>query len=175
MVLSEKTLYSLGRRCVYIFNRWKAKKEIPDQNVYGRFALISGVDNLRIEENDVANCEQSGNNKAIQVHGANGSSTGIYVRRNRIDASASDNGGIVISSSTALNTIAEIAINENEVIVGDAGATDTLGVEFFSSSGGFIQNFTARGNLVRSENATNANVFGISCGGGDLTGSFCTT
>ena len=29
MVLSEKTLYSLGRRCVYIFNRWKAKKEIP--------------------------------------------------------------------------------------------------------------------------------------------------
>ena len=29
MVLSEKTLYSLGHRCVYIFNRWKAKKEIP--------------------------------------------------------------------------------------------------------------------------------------------------
>ena len=28
-VLSEKTLYSLGRRCVYIFNRRKAKKEIP--------------------------------------------------------------------------------------------------------------------------------------------------
>ena len=27
--LSEKTLYSLGRRCVYIFNRRKAKKEIP--------------------------------------------------------------------------------------------------------------------------------------------------
>ena len=30
MVLSEKTLYSLGRRCVYIFNHRKAKKEIPD-------------------------------------------------------------------------------------------------------------------------------------------------
>ena len=30
MVLSEKTLYSLGRRCVYIFKRRKAKKEIPD-------------------------------------------------------------------------------------------------------------------------------------------------
>ena len=29
MVLSEKTLYSLGRRWVYIFNRQKAKKEIP--------------------------------------------------------------------------------------------------------------------------------------------------
>ena len=29
MALSEKTLYSLGRRCVYIFNRRKAKKEIP--------------------------------------------------------------------------------------------------------------------------------------------------
>ena len=29
MVLSEKTLYSVGRRCVYIFNRRKAKKEIP--------------------------------------------------------------------------------------------------------------------------------------------------
>ena len=34
MVLSEKTLYSLGRRCVYIFNRWKAKKEIPDKTAF---------------------------------------------------------------------------------------------------------------------------------------------
>ena len=32
MALSEKTLYSLGRRCVYIFNRRKAKKEIPVQS-----------------------------------------------------------------------------------------------------------------------------------------------
>ena len=32
MVLSEKTLYSLGRRCVYIFKRRKAKKEIPDKS-----------------------------------------------------------------------------------------------------------------------------------------------
>ena len=40
MVLSEKTLYSLGRRCVYIFNRWKAKKEIP-VNQYPRAALES--------------------------------------------------------------------------------------------------------------------------------------
>ena len=31
MVFSEKKLYSLGRRCVYIFNRRKAKKEIPAQ------------------------------------------------------------------------------------------------------------------------------------------------
>ena len=30
MVPSEEKLYSLGRRCVYIFNRRKAKKEIPD-------------------------------------------------------------------------------------------------------------------------------------------------
>ena len=31
MVLSEKTLYSVGRRWVYIFNRRKAKKLIPAQ------------------------------------------------------------------------------------------------------------------------------------------------
>ena len=35
-VLSEKTLYSLGRRCVYIFNRRKAKKEIPDNALTGQ-------------------------------------------------------------------------------------------------------------------------------------------
>ena len=29
MVLSEEKLYSVGRRWVYIFNRRKAKKEIP--------------------------------------------------------------------------------------------------------------------------------------------------
>ena len=39
MVLSEKTLYSLGRRCVYIFNRRKAKKEIPNDALTGRRAL----------------------------------------------------------------------------------------------------------------------------------------
>ena len=37
MVLSEKTLYSLGRRCVYIFNRRKAKKEIPVNKAIGDF------------------------------------------------------------------------------------------------------------------------------------------
>ena len=36
MVLSEKTLYWLGRRCVYIFNRRKAKKEIPDNALTGQ-------------------------------------------------------------------------------------------------------------------------------------------
>ena len=34
MVLSEKTLYSLGRRCVYIFKRRKAKKEIPVKRLF---------------------------------------------------------------------------------------------------------------------------------------------
>ena len=36
MVLSEKTLCSLGRRCVYIFNRRKAKKEIPAKDYWSR-------------------------------------------------------------------------------------------------------------------------------------------
>ena len=43
MVLSEEKLYSLGRRCVYIFNRRKAKKEIPakeptEENAAGKAA-----------------------------------------------------------------------------------------------------------------------------------------
>ena len=43
MVLSEKKLYSLGRRCVYMFNRRKAKKEIPDKSAAAdqRTLLIS--------------------------------------------------------------------------------------------------------------------------------------
>ena len=42
MVLSEKTLYSVGRRWVYIFNRRKAKKEIPvdySRKLLGRVRL----------------------------------------------------------------------------------------------------------------------------------------
>ena len=42
MVLSEKTLYSLGRRCVYIFNRWKAKKEIPVKSAPHRVLFLFG-------------------------------------------------------------------------------------------------------------------------------------
>ena len=30
--LSEKNSYSVGSNWVYIFNRWKAKKEIPARN-----------------------------------------------------------------------------------------------------------------------------------------------
>ena len=40
MVLSEKKLYSLGRRCVYIFNRRKAKKEIPVQGPSGGLSWL---------------------------------------------------------------------------------------------------------------------------------------
>ena len=41
MVLSEKTLYSLGRRWVYIFNRRKAKKEIPANTSYSPMLLMT--------------------------------------------------------------------------------------------------------------------------------------
>ena len=40
MVLSEETLYSVGRRWVYIFNRRKAKKEIPVQLCGARVAFF---------------------------------------------------------------------------------------------------------------------------------------
>ena len=47
MVLSEKTLYSLGRRCVYIFNRWKAKKEIPACAFQTRRGPLAGQERSR--------------------------------------------------------------------------------------------------------------------------------
>ncbi len=43
MVLSEKKLYSLGRRCVYIFNRRKAKKEIPAKVITTPTTFVVGA------------------------------------------------------------------------------------------------------------------------------------
>ena len=48
MVLSEKTLYSVGRRCVYIFNRRKTKKEIP---VATLLRGADGSEKYRLEKN----------------------------------------------------------------------------------------------------------------------------
>ena len=42
MVLSEKTLYSVGRRWVYIFNRRKAKKKIPVEVSARREVVLAG-------------------------------------------------------------------------------------------------------------------------------------
>ena len=52
MVFSEKTLYSLGRRCVYIFNRRKAKKEIP---VATLLRGADGSEKYRLEKKRLTN------------------------------------------------------------------------------------------------------------------------
>ena len=50
MVLSEKKLYSLGRRCVYIFNRRKAKRKFRVKHGWGSAAARPGADgHKRIE------------------------------------------------------------------------------------------------------------------------------
>ena len=45
MALSEKTLYSVGRRWVYIFNRRKAKKEIPANRLFSAGGYLPSVGN----------------------------------------------------------------------------------------------------------------------------------
>ena len=49
MVLSEKTLYSLGRRCVYIFNRRKAKKEMPVKSIANNPDIKEGMTREQID------------------------------------------------------------------------------------------------------------------------------
>lgn len=137
--------------------------EIKD--TWDKAVQASDVDNFRLTDYIIANANQAGNFKAIQINGVAGSSKGIYIRGGKLDQSAANAGCIAIASATNGNTISKIRVTDNECIVGDAGGVDTLGIEFFNASGGIIEDYRATDNDVYGENTTNTNIFGISDGG----------
>lgn len=147
-----------------------------DHNQFQNFLLqciaINNASYVRIQHNRFSNCNSSGNSYAIDysMNSTPTNETNIFIDHNDIDSSVSQNGGINISTSLATGSIKTLKVDDNNILVGDAGATDTLGIQFFSNgSGGFISGATANNNRIFGNNATNTNTWGMSIGTAGVT------
>ena len=142
------------------------------QNTFDKGIRGTTSSDLLIENNRLTNTGLSGANDAAIYYFQSAAVTdsGLRIVGNTIDSSASNTGGIKIAANIASAILNDVETAHNTVIVGDAGATDTLGIEYFTSNGGLIRGAGVEGNKVRGENATNTNIFGISLGGSGAGG-----
>lgn len=154
VVVRNSTIQNTSSQGIYGFN-WQ-NVEIAGNN----FTNDAGFGNL--------------NDGAINVVSTNGASTQISVHHNRCDATASATGCFKFGASDA-QRITQINVSHNNLTVGDAGTTGTLGIELFAASVDTgIQQFVVSDNIINGANTTNTLTWGISIGGaiyGSVTGN----
>lgn len=136
---------------------------IKDAGTLGVFA--DNVTNLTIRNNDFSGCGQAGNYKVITVYFTVGGSTSVRISGNKIDGVARQNGCIGVSLNAASRTVAKVRITGNECLVGNAGATATLGIELFTALGADIKDSVVSKNVITGSTGAGTNVYGISIGG----------
>lgn len=138
-------------------------------NCLGVGVWMENVTNAKVVDCTVKDTAALGANDAqIWVYYTAGSSTGVEIRGCRIDGSLYNNGGVKMSALGVGISIRRLRICDNEILVGDA-AVNTLGIELWTSTSGVVEDSVISGNVVIGENATNANIMGISVGGAGST------
>lgn len=154
--------------CVRVISRSNVTVEnltMVDGGSNGVF--IDASTNVTIKGNRVSGCAPTANSKQIMVIDVVGSSAGITIKDNVVDAASRTNGCIVALAQAAGRSISRLRITDNTCLVGNAGASDTLGIELFSDTDASIFDATIRGNLVIGPSGvvSTDKVFGVSCGG----------
>ncbi len=129
--------------------------------------FIDASTNVIIDGNRVSGSAPTNNSKQIMVIDVVGSSSNIRIKGNTIDAVSRTNGCIVALCQAAGRYIRQLHITDNTCLVGNAGATDTLGIELFADVDASIYDATISGNVVVGPSGvvSTDKIFGISCGG----------
>lgn len=137
------------------------------KNTVSMGVWTDGADDVQIERNRIVDCGvANANHKMIQAW-FTADSSGLRICNNQIDCWTQNNGGIAVSCVGAGRTISRLRIQGNEVKVGNAGATATLGIELFcDNTTAIIKDASISGNVILGElNAITDQVYGISVGG----------
>ncbi len=130
--------------------------------------LADNVTDFTVARCRVSGCSPTGNSKQIMVLDVVGSSSGVHIRRCRIDSVSRTNGCISILNQDATRYIEGLDISDNTCLVGaGGGSVETLGIELFTVPGGAIRDFKVRGNWVFGPAGVTSTdlIYGISCGG----------
>jgi parallel beta-helix repeat protein len=145
-------------------------RDVTVTNCLGGGVWLENVTNASVTGCTVKDTAALNTNDAqITVYYTAGDSTGIEIRGNKLDGSTYGNGGIKLTSLGSTVEFRRIRICDNEIIVGDAGGTNTLGIECFTSTSSTVEDVVISGNVVVGENASNTNILGISVGGDGST------
>jgi hypothetical protein len=129
---------------------------------------LDNVTDSLVADNKIADCGiADSNHKMIQVWFALGDSEGVTIRGNRIDCQNQNNGGIGVTAVGNGRTLSRILVGNNDIRVGNAGATATLGIEAFcDNTSAAIKDSSIFGNIINGVlDATTDQVYGISVGG----------
>jgi hypothetical protein len=137
-------------------------------NTYDNAIDGNNVSYLRVESNRIVNCSQPGHITINMVMNSRVTSeSNIDIEDNEIDESLSQGGGINVASVIAGGIIKYGHIDRNTIIVGDAGAKVTIGIQLFVQSGAvgaIVSNFTVDQNVITAADTTNTNAWGITLG-----------
>lgn len=153
--------------------RVESAEGVSIHNVKVRRTVAAGIwlDNVTkvtVADNDLDDCGMvDQNHKMIQLWYTLGNSEGVRITNNRIDCRDQNNGGIGLSCVGDGVVFSEIQIQGNEIYVGNAGATATLGIEIFcNNTTAAIKDVAVAGNTILGViGASTDQVYGISVGG----------
>lgn len=128
--------------------------------------FMDAVTNVVIDGCRITGCTPALNIKAVTIYDGIGNSSNIRITDNDIDA-RNPTGGCIGANISNARTLSELRITGNRLLVGNAGATATLGVELFTSGTGTITDATISDNLISGPAGVVAanQLFGVSVGG----------
>jgi hypothetical protein len=134
-------------------------------NTYDSAITGNNVSYLRIESNRIVNCSRA-EKWAIEIamNSRATSESNYNIEDNDIDQSSSQSSGINVACGVPGGSIKYGHIDRNRIIVGDAGATITIGIQLFTRAGANVSNFTVDRNVITGADKTNTNAWGITLG-----------
>lgn len=140
-------------------------KDCGTQSIY-----TSNSSTIRIRNNRLVNCGPAGNSKSVIVYDYYGAVTDVEIGGNTVDCSTSGNGCIAVAMYSTVAT--DIHIHHNRLLVGDANASSTLGIELFTSElvvgvEGAIRDVVIDHNVIKGPSTaiSTDQIYGISVGG----------
>jgi parallel beta-helix repeat protein len=166
-VISDNTGQGVGAcvRAVGVGGTTVRKLHLKD----GRSQAVFGDDltgPIAVLRNTITGCAPPGNNKPITIYDLVGDSVDIRVEDNDIDSVSRTNGCIGVALGNN-RTVRRVQVTGNVCLVGNAGATPTLGIELFAMGTALISDAVVTGNLVIGPAGvvSTDQIYGISIGG----------
>ena len=154
--------------CVRIASRQRVRvQDLTMRDSLSHCVYIDGSSSIRILNNTISGSGPNGNQKQVLVYDLIGNSSDIRICGNTIDSTNPANGCIAITTAVAGRILRKIHIKGNTCIVGDAGATATLGIELFTTGTASIRDATVTGNIIEGPSGvvSTDQLYGISIGG----------
>ncbi|HEX7135394.1 MAG TPA: right-handed parallel beta-helix repeat-containing protein [Iamia sp.] len=153
---------------VRIVSRSRVKvRDLTIRDSLSHGVYIDASSKVQIRNNEISGTGPAGNQKQVLVYDTTGSSFDIRISGNTVDSTSLANGCIAITTAVAGRTVRKLRITGNYCLVGDGGATPTLGIELYTAGTATISDAVVNDNVIEGPAGVIASdqIYGISIGG----------